>query len=270
MDQLKEFLRQCVKYRFWIVVGVAALFPMIAYFVGSGPIKAKADDRDRRPSRAPTTDVKQYSAPNIPNDQYKPIVDEKTEVLTKDVNKAWKKLYEPPGPAPDLARDGRGAVPQLGPQVARERRPRRRPAGDRRLRRRLPEVRRRGLQDVQAVRLRDGQGDRRRAPPRRPCSGPSAFDPAKPPDSARSGRPRSGSGSSGPLLDVVAKVNKKAKDWDYGHRQADQRCSRSATRAQDQRSIAKGETLDGGPGHHRTRASRRGRAADAGGELAAA
>ena len=29
----------------------------------------------------------------MPNDQFKPIVDEKTGVLTKDVNSAWKQLY---------------------------------------------------------------------------------------------------------------------------------------------------------------------------------
>ena len=33
MDQLKEVLRQMIIYRFWISVGLAALLPMIGYFV---------------------------------------------------------------------------------------------------------------------------------------------------------------------------------------------------------------------------------------------
>ena len=43
MDQLKEVLRQMIIYRFWISVGLAALLPMIGYFVAVGPIQAKAD-----------------------------------------------------------------------------------------------------------------------------------------------------------------------------------------------------------------------------------
>ncbi len=35
MEQAKEFLRQVIKYRFWISISVAALFATIAYFVGS-------------------------------------------------------------------------------------------------------------------------------------------------------------------------------------------------------------------------------------------
>src|SRR5271166_5570317 len=92
VEQLKEFLRQCIKYRFWISLSVAALFAIIAYFLGSGPIQAKADQQTGAITRA-ANDVKQFALPGVPNDQYKPIVVEKTEVLTKDVNSAWKKLY---------------------------------------------------------------------------------------------------------------------------------------------------------------------------------
>ena len=45
MDQLKEYLRQAIKYRFWIAVGISALLPAIAYAVGSGPVKQKAAER---------------------------------------------------------------------------------------------------------------------------------------------------------------------------------------------------------------------------------
>jgi len=42
MDQVKEFLRQCIYYRFWISLSVAALFSIIAYFLGSCSVRAKA------------------------------------------------------------------------------------------------------------------------------------------------------------------------------------------------------------------------------------
>jgi len=92
MDQLKDLLRGAVTHRFWISVGIAALLPVIAYFVGSGPIQAeakKAEDEDK----AAYTDVQNYRNDGIPNAQYKPIADQKLEVLNRDVNTAWRELY---------------------------------------------------------------------------------------------------------------------------------------------------------------------------------
>src|SRR5271166_5784169 len=97
VEQLKEFLRQCIKYRFWISLGVAALLAIIAYFLGSSPVQAKADQQTKAITGA-ANDVKQYAQPGVPNHQYKPIVDEKTGVLTKDVNSAWKQLYSRQAP----------------------------------------------------------------------------------------------------------------------------------------------------------------------------
>ena len=54
MDQLKEFLRQCIKYRFWISLGVAALFAIIAYFLGSRPVQAEAEKETNTITQAPT------------------------------------------------------------------------------------------------------------------------------------------------------------------------------------------------------------------------
>ena len=36
-EQVKEVLRQLIKHRFWIAIGFASLFAVIAYFMGSGP-----------------------------------------------------------------------------------------------------------------------------------------------------------------------------------------------------------------------------------------
>jgi hypothetical protein len=92
MDQVKEILRQAIKYRFWIAVGISALLPMIAYAVGSDPIKKKAAEETKKIEDA-EKNVKAYAGGVVPNDQYKPLVDRKKEVLSKDVNASWKKLY---------------------------------------------------------------------------------------------------------------------------------------------------------------------------------
>ena len=92
MDQLKEFLKQCVKYRFWIAVGIAFLLPTIGYFVGSASIK-EATTKEEAAIKAADTDIKKYTTSNLPNAQYQPIVAEKKEVLAKDVDATWRKLY---------------------------------------------------------------------------------------------------------------------------------------------------------------------------------
>ncbi|HEV3120794.1 MAG TPA: hypothetical protein VGY53_02775 [Isosphaeraceae bacterium] len=97
MDQLKDILKQMIKYRFWIAVGLAALLPLIAYFVGTGKIKGEADSKKREIEGADNS-VKEYASGTKPNQQWSTIVKGKTEVLTADVNSAWKKLYDRQGP----------------------------------------------------------------------------------------------------------------------------------------------------------------------------
>jgi hypothetical protein len=92
MDQLKEFLKQCVKYRFWIAIGVSLLVPMIGYFVGA-PAMWTATDTQEKAIKAADTDVKKYTTPNLPNAQYQPIVADKKAVLEKDVDATWRKLF---------------------------------------------------------------------------------------------------------------------------------------------------------------------------------
>src|SRR5262249_33609207 len=97
MDQVKEILRQMIKYRFWIAVGISALLPMIAYAVGAGPSKQKAATETANIESA-EKGVKEYANGVLPNGQYKGIVDQQKEVLSKDVNATWKKLYERQAP----------------------------------------------------------------------------------------------------------------------------------------------------------------------------
>jgi hypothetical protein len=91
MDQLKDFLRQCVKYRFWIAFGVSLLLPTIGYFVGvGGMIQAKVT-REREIDTA-NKDIGKYTARGIVNAQYQPLAAQKNVVLTQDVDDSWRKL----------------------------------------------------------------------------------------------------------------------------------------------------------------------------------
>src|SRR5271163_4917400 len=97
MEQVKEVVRQLIRYRFWISIGVAALFGLIAYFVGSGPVAKKAAEETTKIVNA-KKEVETYSAPTIPTKEYSQIVNEKIPVLTRDVNMAWKTLYDRQAP----------------------------------------------------------------------------------------------------------------------------------------------------------------------------
>jgi hypothetical protein len=97
METAKEVLRQIIKYRFWISVGVAALFAVIAYAVGSGPIREKAATETTAILGA-ESEVKNYSSLSIPTKEHKPIVEEKTAIVSKDVTTAWRTLYERQAP----------------------------------------------------------------------------------------------------------------------------------------------------------------------------
>ena len=92
MDQLKDILKQAIRHRFWIAVGIACLLPMIGYLAGAGPVQAKAA-KETADIVSAEKDVKQYAGGVVPNDQYKRQVDEKREELTRDVSASHKKLY---------------------------------------------------------------------------------------------------------------------------------------------------------------------------------
>src|SRR5438874_7522442 len=97
MDQVKEILRQAIKYRFWIAVGIAALMPVIAYFATAGSLNAETVAEKNKIETA-EKDVKNYTSGNLPNADYTKVVNEKTEVVNKDVEASWRKLYERQAP----------------------------------------------------------------------------------------------------------------------------------------------------------------------------
>lgn len=93
MDQVKEILKQLIKYRFWIAVGISALLPMIAYAVGSGPVQEQAKKKTDEIVGA-EKGVRAFTNGVLPNKQYKELVDKEANVLGQDVDASWRKLYD--------------------------------------------------------------------------------------------------------------------------------------------------------------------------------
>lgn len=245
MDQLKEILKQAIKYRFWIAVGISALLPLIAYFVGVGAVQAEAAKKDGE-IRSAEKDVKQYSGGNIVNGQYKPIVVTKTEELTKDVNASWKKLYARQAPLlkwPDRVHERFSAWGRKWPENV----------------------------DASAVQIAiidyinayqpfvtevyksfrpfdpvEGTGVVS-APPEDALLRPAKFAIETPPALGKVWAAQERLWIQRTLLDVVNKVNKDAKTWDDAIVKQVNGLEVGSALAQDQRSIAKGDTLEDAP-----------------------
>jgi hypothetical protein len=245
MDQLKEILRQAIKYRFWISVGLAALLPMIAYFVGSGPVKAKTTTEEGVITTTHKAVLPFKSGKPI-NAQYKPVVEEKTEVLNKDVDASWKKLYARQSPLltwPERVQDrftkwGRvwpanvdpsaisiaiidyvNAYPNFVTEVYKTCNP-------------FDPAEGTGVVSV---------------PPESTLLRPATFTIENPPALGKVWAAQERLWIQRTLLDVVAKVNNAAKDWDGAIIKQINTLEVGTPIAQDQRSIAKGETVEVAP-----------------------
>lgn len=245
MDQLKEILRQAIKYRFWIAVGISALLPLVAYFIGSSKIRAEAATKKNEIEGAHKA-VKEYANGNKPNDQYKPIVDAKKDVLTNDVNAAWKKLHARQAPLLTWPSDDMKFT-EWG--------------------RKWPE----GV-DLAAVQLEINKyinaypdyvvkvynkcnpWDPEKgtgivvAPPKDALLQPSQFDVTDPPnDLGKIWSAQEKLWVESALLEVVAQVNKSAKNWDSAVIKQINDLQVANAGALDQVAIAKGETLKDAP-----------------------
>lgn len=272
MDQLKEFLRQAVKHRFWIAVGVSALLPLIAYFTASGAIKAKALAAETKVKSA-HSDVQKYRSPGLPNDQYKPIADQKIDALTQDVNKAWRQLYARQAPLltwpeniqeyfrrwgrmwpenvdPNLVQnvilDYVNTYPAYVDQVYNSFSPWK--AGD------LSQI------DVSSSGLTKEEQQTKfealkkeaeagtglvAAPPKEALLKPSVFNTTTPPTLGQVWEAQEKLWVQGALLDVIANVNAKAKakDWESAPVKQITGLEIGSETAQDQQSLAAGEAL---------------------------
>ena len=65
--------------------------------MGAGPVQAAAKTETDKIIKARERRQK-YASPSIPTKEYEPIVEEKTQILTKDVNIAWKILFDRQAP----------------------------------------------------------------------------------------------------------------------------------------------------------------------------
>ncbi len=245
MDQVKFYLRQAVKYRFWITIGLANLLAIVAYFVGSGPVKVAGETKTKAVEGA-FKDVQQYAGGSPPNDQYKPIVDEKKAILSTDVHKTWEKLY------------ARQAPLLTWPEVVNER--------FTEWGRKYPETVDKGFvqrtineyvvdysDDVEAVYKTfkpfnpvDGTGVVL-APMKEALLRPAVFDESKLPSLGKVWAAKERLWIQRTLLEVVAAVNGNAKNWDGAIIKQINLLEVGNSLAQDQRSIAKGETLEEAP-----------------------
>jgi hypothetical protein len=245
MDQLKDILKQMIKHRFWIAVGISALLPMIAYAVGSGPVKEKAKTTTAA-IQAANDGVKKYAGGTVPNSQYKPMVDEKTSDLVKDVNASWQKLYDRQAPYLDWPKSVQDRFPTWE--------------------RKWPES-----VDASAVQLAiieyvtaypkfvnavyesfhpfnvvEGTG-LVSAPAEDVLLHPFPFTIENPPELGKVWAAQERLWTQRTLLEVVREVNKDAKDWNTATIKQINLLEVGNGLAQDQKSIAKGETLNEAP-----------------------
>ncbi len=242
MDQLKDILKQAVKYRFWIALSLSALLPLIGYFVGSGPIKEKALAETKKIEES-AKKVANYTQPNIPNAQYPPILKTKTEIVGQDVTKAWEKLYAVQAPLlkwPERVEDrfhtwgrkwpenvDKGAVQQAISDYVLE--------YDK------------AVESTYAMVI-----------PWEPITGngivvvpdktlllrPAVFDAANPPELGKVWAAQERLWIQGTLLAAVAKINGNAKSWDSAIVKQINEMEVGSPSAQDQRSLAKGDTVE--------------------------
>jgi hypothetical protein len=240
-DQLKLAVKWSVRNRFWIALGFSALLPMIGYLIGSAPIK---DDTKKEVTKIKGADsgVKPYVQPGIANQQWKPLIDEKKEVLTTDVNKAWEKLYARQAPLltwPALVADKFRAWGRKWPETVDL------------------SVVQRAITDYIDEYKKAVDDTYMKVNPWDPIAGtgivevpdkdtllqPSVFDVAQPPDLGKVWAAQERLWIQGTLLDAIAKINGKAKNWDEAVVKRLEIMEVGTASAQDQKSMVKGQTV---------------------------
>jgi len=245
MDQVKEYLRVAIKFRFWIAVGVSALLPLIAYFVGVGPVRAKAEAETGKIKQADEA-VKKFLTPGLANAQYKTIVDGKTETLTGDVDASWRKLYNRQAPLltwPERVKDrfhvwGRTWPKDVDASAVR--------VAIIDYVNVYPEFVTKVYKSFRPFDPENGEGVVS-APPEAALLQPSQFSEQDPPDLGKVWASQERLWVQRTLLDVIESVNKGAKGWDDAVIKQVNSLVVGNPLAQDQRSISKGEALEEAP-----------------------
>lgn len=242
-EQVKEILRQLIKHRFWIAIGFASLFAVIAYFMGSGPVQAKAKTEIDKINGAEKA-VKAFALPSKPTADYKPIVVEKTEIMSKDVIKAWKELYDRQAPLltwPERARDN---IAKWGRKWPAEVDPTRVQVAIVDYIESYPAYVDMVYKTFDPFDFETGKGIVA-APPREVLLRPAPFvvENNKLPSLGKIWAAQERLWIQRTMLEVVHQVNKNAKDWDTAVIKELLVLEVGNPAAQDQRSLAKGEQL---------------------------
>jgi len=241
-EQAKEVLRQIIRYRFWISISVAALFALIAYFVGSGPVRAKAAAETTKIKGA-EDQVRKYTSSTLPTPAYQPIVLDKTRDLTKDVNSAWKTLFDRQAPLltwPDTVQERFRKWGRKWPENT------------------APKMIELAIVDyieaypgyVSMVYKTANPFDYETGagvvvtPPEAALLRPAQFTIEHTPDLGKVWAAQERLWIQRTLLEVVAQVNKNAKSWDTAVIRQILSLEVGLPTAQDQRSIAKNESLE--------------------------
>ena len=243
-EQVKEVLRQLIKHRFWIAIGFACLFAVIAYFMGSGPVQAKAKAEITKIEGA-EKGVKAYQVPSKPTDAYKPIIVEKTEIVGKDVNKAWKKLYDRQAPLLTWPEPVKNRIPKWGRKWPKD-------IDGSQVQIAIidyitayPEYVDMVYKSFEPFDYESGKGVVA-APPKEQLLRPSQFskETSKLPTLGKVWWAQERLWIQRTVLDVVRQVNNSAKDWDSAIIKEIIALQVGNAGAQDQQSLAKGEQLN--------------------------
>lgn len=110
----KEILRTMIRHRFWIVLGIASLFPIIGYFVTAGKVKEETETKTAEIKSA-NDGANSYTSGLVPNGQYGEFTQSKIGLIEDDVDEAHGRLYDrqanlldwPEEVAPELTAWGR-------------------------------------------------------------------------------------------------------------------------------------------------------------------
>jgi hypothetical protein len=247
-EQAKEFLRLIIKYRFWISISVAALFALIAYFVGSGPVRAKAAAETTKITNS-EKQVQQYSSPTIPTQAYQPVVQEKTQILTKDVNVAWKTLFDRQAPLLTWPETVQERFRKWGRKWPENEAPRAIELAIVDYIEAYPEYVSMVYKTANPFDYDTGEGVVA-APVESALLRPAQFTPEHLPDLGKVWGAQERLWIQRTMLEVIAQVNKNAKNWDTAVIRQILALDVGDPSAQDQRSIAKNETLEEAPSIH--------------------
>jgi hypothetical protein len=247
MDQVKEYLKIAIKYRFWIIVGIAAILPLVGYVVEAGAIEKKTTEKTGAIKTA-DQGVKGFQNGNLPVPRWTELTQQKTQVLTEDVTKSWHKLYERQAPLLDWPKDVEANFKAWGDAWPKD-------VDANKIQLEIMTYTQVYEPYVDAVYKSFHPWDPETgegivvAPPKEILLRPAIFDSTHPPTLGKVHVAQKRLWIQRTLLDVIRGVNEKAgaKDWDTAWIKKISGLEVASAIAQDQKSAAKGEPLESPP-----------------------